>query len=556
MATRESNYLFEGLINNKTNTKKIGIYNNSSNKEQINKANALQGVNNGNASNTSIESFDSFEYDPYNGSVISTTRRKVKKPKKMQAASSTKTEKKNAKTKTNTKTKTNYSKTNENNNKSLYRTYKSNTKFINNTIKMLPKVNIKQLNTIREINLGKNNKSEKKKGLKIYFVKEKIKPFKTYLIKEITKTSLKFESVKAFLNESKFYNDIMYNFVLNNITPYVIIGANSYLEQNSNKLYLINETADVTRYDVISLFEFIKKIDNIPKLNKIIINLLFQIIYTLKCFNAINFKHQDLHLDNILLFINKSNNILQDSWVLESKYEFILSNTGNPDNDIFYLENIGIQVRIFDFDRSIKMSSRTKIKELNTYIIIEGSQYIIYNNEINPYLDTYKVLSSIYDSLIKKINLVSVEDKKILVEIISILLFYLPLAHEYLKINPQLFNDFDKYIPIKETNPAISREILNLNNAFEIGQYINADGSNVILLDKNLDDKELDNPYKLKFLTRNMRTYTPNPKELLPTEEYLNYLIAYFKNSTTLNNYSTLKTSRYHIIETYDFTKL
>ena len=194
----------------------------------------------------------------------------------------------------------------------------------------------------------------------IHFITEKKFPYKSYVIKEFkyadtTNTTNATFILNRLHNEMFFYLNIMNNLVLNNITPYVLMSAEVYT--CGLDIYLITETANEEDDQVMTLFDFFYAMYNFIT-SEIMLNILFQIIYTLKCFNEINFKHQDLHLDNILIFINKKNNILQDGWSLDSVYKFILS---NDTDGIFYLPNIGLQIRIFDFDMSIKRMSATAL---------------------------------------------------------------------------------------------------------------------------------------------------------------------------------------------------
>jgi len=453
-----------------------------------------------------------------------------------------------------------------------FRIYSSGNKFINNKTGF-PQPDIKLLDIIAKLTTSKDkadndkhNKVKSSKDLIMFKVKSKIKPTKTYIIKFVTFSLFDRETpmLKHCLeNEIIFYNQIMYNLVLNNITPYVLMGISYY--KKKNQIIFINETAEEGIYDSISLYKFINTYKN-KITTRIMLNILFQIIYTLKCFNAINFKHQDLHLDNILLFIDSTNNILQDTWkVSNSTHKFILSNTGDPIKDEIYLENIGIHVRIFDFDRSIKHKSTSKINELNIECLytLNGEEYLLLNNSINPYHDTYKVLALMYDLFFKIATdkKTRVDVKNQILEILKILLNYIPITSIYLQKNPNLFTTF--YRDVMDM-PNIYTENLNLHNAFDICKYQSIDGEPIILAEQESLEKlfptDEGNPYLLKVLSRKQTNskgeveyvqYTPTADELLSTGEYLYYLVEFIK---ALPQYNDLET--HEIIETYDFTKL
>lgn len=126
-----------------------------------------------------------------------------------------------------------------------------------------------------------------------------------------------------------------------------------------------------------------------------ILNLLFQIIYTIKAFNMIGLKHNDLHLGNILILLNTpSDKVTHNKYVLTDDTEVIL-------------DNIDISARIFDFDRScknpvksiIKKEFRNAIKPDEIYH--KGRDY--YSCNANNRADIYRVLYNIW-TIGKKTN--------------------------------------------------------------------------------------------------------------------------------------------------------
>jgi serine/threonine protein kinase len=445
-----------------------------------------------------------------------------------------------------------FTNTNRNRNTIKYREIKTKTKFIinnnnNNSNKLTKKCKLNYKVFKKHSKLQQDLYSNSSNTI-IHFITEKKFPYKSYVIKEFKyddKNKNKTFNLYRLHNEILFYEQIINNFVSNNITPYVLMSAEAYI--CGLDAYLITETANEEDYQVMTLFDFYNTLYEFIT-SEIMLNILFQIIYTLKCFNAINFIHQDLHLDNILIFINKKKNILHDNWSLDSVYKFILS---NDTDGIFYLPNIGLQIRIFDFDMSIKYMSYSKINELNfeRLIIKKYDNTITYTNQKNPYLDTitvlsiiYRIFSSVYLTFKKKFDH-NVNDE--LLNILQILLNYIPITPELQSQDQTLFTFY--YHNVTQN---IKSNILNLHNAFILGEYTNMFGNLVILSDKTLLPL-FKSELKTRFLTRDRKAYIPNDKELLTTNEYLNYLILCMKNIPYYNELET-----YEIIDTFNFTNL
>lgn len=150
---------------------------------------------------------------------------------------------------------------------------------------------------------------------------------------------------------------LLFNFLRLKISPHVITGIHNLIcESNGHKYELLfTETFDKERFEICSFTDFIEKYlnqtDNI-NINLIILNLIFQIIYTLVCFYFIGLQHNDLHTGNILICINKENNILHNS---EFKPIFYTSYTYEIEKHI-NLCDLGIYAYIFDFNISHKIN--------------------------------------------------------------------------------------------------------------------------------------------------------------------------------------------------------
>ena len=172
--------------------------------------------------------------------------------------------------------------------------------------------------------------------------------------------------------------------------------------QNVKYIYpLITETSDSTK-EIIKLYDFLIKIINMRhKYTEIIfLVILFQIMYTLLVFNKVGLKHNDLHLKNIFIQINSANILSNNHDIYFNKY--VVNNKGI--NKDYLIPNIGIDVRIYDFDRSCKFNNNiyphfgfiqsTYIPELKSVNV---------NCLENPSFDTFKLLGEIHNLLKKNI---------------------------------------------------------------------------------------------------------------------------------------------------------
>ena len=114
-------------------------------------------------------------------------------------------------------------------------------------------------------------------------------------------------------------------------------------------------------------------------------SVLFQILYTLKVFNKIGLRHNDIHLDNI--------------WIetLSNEKEMIYF----VDENTYYMINTTNLVKIFDFDlstvskSSVSKSSVSKIME-NTKLTNDFCDSYGMCNNYNPYFDVFLVFCNLY----------------------------------------------------------------------------------------------------------------------------------------------------------------
>lgn len=214
--------------------------------------------------------------------------------------------------------------------------------------------------------------------------------------------------------ERKNYS-IMNKLVFKNITPHVFTLANSSKKEilldevnpvlrsklkdifSSNIKYIypiITETSDNTR-NLYTVSHFLKKIIQIltfEKQKKIILILLFQIIYTLEVFNRVGLKHNDLHIKNIFIQVHNKN-------IIDSNYDEYF-NKYIVDDYTYFIPNIGLSIRIFDFDRTCKHDNGVfpSYKSIKS-TLIKNLEELHINCDENKTFDTYKILAEFYFKL-------------------------------------------------------------------------------------------------------------------------------------------------------------
>ena len=239
--------------------------------------------------------------------------------------------------------------------------------------------------------------------------------------------------------ESKMY-DVINRLVENNITPHVFMKVDqlpniertelpsslengtvlSYFKKKGIPLYdeddsythcyaMLNETAsegvEITTLNKFLFGESSIKFDglDIEMRNKILTNILFQILYTLEVFNRVGIIHNDLHFGNIFILIRPINILTPGYKKMNKTYTF---EAGEVKHKVV-LESIGIDVRIYDFDRSYKFPKPdTKYEDT---MFCEKMSYFedvnqCHHNTLtlklkkhNIYFDTYKVLGRLFD---------------------------------------------------------------------------------------------------------------------------------------------------------------
>ena len=250
--------------------------------------------------------------------------------------------------------------------------------------------------------LVKNFKSKSVSKSQIMIFNKKTEPFTTLIIKKIPLLT-PFDS-QSFMVEEIHYK-ILSILVERNITPHLFLSfqSNTCSETETEKYgIIINETCNSNIFTMKSLDEFIRENIKHDKFCEAFINILFQILYTLMCFEKINFKHNDLHFGNIMLCIRNSSNILKKDWNIHmlNKYSYSLNKDGHE--NLVFLADTGIYARIYDFNISTKNKAETTIPVLNGEIHFKDPQVgmayknIIISNEINLYSDLFKLLGDLF----------------------------------------------------------------------------------------------------------------------------------------------------------------
>jgi hypothetical protein len=221
--------------------------------------------------------------------------------------------------------------------------------------------------------------------------------------------------------EAQMYN-IMDILVRRNITPHVfmLVGCfgenvkrsainpafNTWLKKYNNyKSYvypILTETSnDDSRlmtlhemFDYLSKWSIVKSDDFICS---IYYNIIFQIMYTIQCFIKVGIKHNDLHSGNIFILM-RPQNIIKSTISSTKKFcrRYKYRDASGVVQSVL-IPNIGLDVRIFDFDRSVKHKNdfRYYPDGIKT-IYMKNLKQLGSNDVVNPHSDTYKLLCHLF----------------------------------------------------------------------------------------------------------------------------------------------------------------
>ena len=214
----------------------------------------------------------------------------------------------------------------------------------------------------------------------VFRTKEKLGPFKGAQLKPTIKKEISTQ-FNFDIDKKKEEISSQFNFDIDK-------KKKKMHEELFNSTYffaMINETA--TEGETIPFMSFLKRYYKNKNFKEIIYNLLFQLLYTLECFNRMSMKHNDLHLSNIMVILKKKN--LTNSKPPDKFYRKFIYTDKKGKEIPLYLPNIGIEIRIFDFDRSCKYK-KTKLSQKIYSKFVEKDTH--QNCTENKYGDTYRLL--------------------------------------------------------------------------------------------------------------------------------------------------------------------
>ena len=205
---------------------------------------------------------------------------------------------------------------------------------------------------------------------------------------------------------------------------------------------MINETA--TEGETIPFMSFLERYYKKDNFKEIIYNLLFQILYTLECFNRMSMKHNDLHPYNIMVILKKEN--LTNSKPPDKFYRKFIYTDKKGKEIPLYLPNIGIEIRIFDFDRSCKYKKTKLSKKIYSKFVEKNTHQ---NCTENKYGDTYRVLYYLY-KFFNKIVSNTKNNKKNNINIISSLIYFIQTCFNNQKLLTHGYNKKNKFLNLRE----------------------------------------------------------------------------------------------------------
>lgn len=155
------------------------------------------------------------------------------------------------------------------------------------------------------------------------------------------------------MNLKSFYNNKSQLILMINETSKSnnLIPLNDLFKKMAGKLYeyLISMQQN-SKTNILNYFNILKFINEI---------IYFQLLYCLSCFEKIKLKHNDLHFNNVLVIL-KDNNLFNKLehiadfkryYVEDGKFKnwYLFKINGKE----YSIPDIGIEIRIFDFDRSV-----------------------------------------------------------------------------------------------------------------------------------------------------------------------------------------------------------
>jgi serine/threonine protein kinase len=246
----------------------------------------------------------------------------------------------------------------------------------------------------------------------IFTGKLKQSPYSNVILKISPSTNKEAVDNSLYI-EREIYTKVINKMYIGRITPHVtpymgtfrcndfVRSLNNYLPDATQKLIRRRwdviqskkEGLDTSAFsaDFITLqmnqgnifWEYIKQLhpERNPEDHAKLVSIMFQVIYTLHCFTKVGLRHNDLHLNNILIEHNSP--VLSISYFL--------------DNDtVFTVPTYGLIAKIFDFDRSSVVSLTPNTTLDNYYCNKLGTC-----NGENPVCDIYTFIHLIYFQYLK-----------------------------------------------------------------------------------------------------------------------------------------------------------
>lgn len=435
-------------------------------------------------------------------------------------------------------------------------------KFIKNLIYSISYISfIKQSNTQIKLKLISSGTSS---GAQIYLYNQ---DNNNYVIKFICIYSHRIKL--EIINEYKIYNYLnMLRYL--NVCDNIILNYDSAIYTNTNYdnvkykkcFVMVNETytANETCITLYTFLNNLKQINNTKLeiyLKQIIPTLLFQLTYTLECLVRVKAIHNDLHLNNILVFINNNNiidkpenftidNLKYNKYILKPRAPF---NYFGPDNvkhiknkyniqtnnneHTYLVPDYGFKIKIFDFDNS-------SIYNINNKPVFSN------NNSINEYNDMLNVFINIIKFIINIINNKKLHKSTLDVNSTS---------------NPPIFEKYYYHYYVYVIRYILNDYIYLINSINNIVPYsTQSEFIKTVIYTKNYND----------VIDENIKIFN-NINDLMPSNSinYNNYVHAYkyipsvysilttiFYNTNSKNDYINFKynetKSSYKIINTFN----
>ena len=160
--------------------------------------------------------------------------------------------------------------------------------------------------------------------------------------------------------------------------------------------WIYNDIKITSLFDMFSnkVIYFIMKTD---LYNDIIYNIIFQVLYSLRCLEEYRINHNDLNLGNILIEDDTVNKNTYDKYTIKNKS--------------FYVPNYGFRVKIIDY--GISCGDNNKNSE------IVGLEFCGIYGTYSKYYDIHKFLNSIYNAYIYLLNFLNISKINKIIDIIK-----------------------------------------------------------------------------------------------------------------------------------------